>query len=82
MGELTNEDLSDGAAGREAQDIGPHARVSRHECQRVLELAGAAHDVHAQPLADARVDQPRAQDQIGGHDGHAHEVVGAHHLGA
>lgn len=79
---LTYEDLSDGATGCEAQDIRPDARVSRHECQRVLELAGAAHDVHAQPLADARVDQPGAQDQVRGHDGHAHEIVGAHHLGA
>lgn len=80
--ELTDEDLSDGATGREAENVGPHARILRHEGQRVLELAGAAGDVHAEPLADARVDQPGAQDEVRGHDGHAHEVVSAHHLGA
>lgn len=56
--------------------------MSAHERERVLELAGAARDVHAQPLADAGVDEPGAEDQVCDHDGHAHEVVGAHHLGA
>ena len=53
-----------------------------HESERVLELACAPGNVHAQPLADTRVDQPRTHDQVGDHDEHAHEVVGAHHLGA
>lgn len=79
---LTDKDLPNRTARREPQHIRPNARVPRHEAQRCLELASAARDVHAEPLAHARVHEPGAQDEVGGGDGGAHQVVGAHHLGA
>lgn len=55
--------------------------MSRHESQRLAQLARVAGDVHAQPLADAGVHQIGAEDQVGSSDGSTHEVVRAHHLG-
>lgn len=56
--------------------------MTGHKGQRLGQLARRAGHVHAEPLASARVDEIGAQDQVGGGDGGAHEVVGAHHLRA
>lgn len=79
---LTDKDLADGPARGEPQHVGPDAGVPGHEAERGLELARGPGDVHAEVLADARVDEPGAEDEVGGRDGGAHEVVGAHHLRA
>ncbi|KAK5631995.1 hypothetical protein RRF57_007709 [Xylaria bambusicola] len=79
---LTDENLADGTTGRKTQDIRPHSRMSRHKSERVLELTSASRDVHAKPLADARMDKPGAQHKVRNHDEHAHKVICAHHLGA
>ena len=80
--ERTDKHLSYSTTSRETQHVGPDGRVARHELEGLAELAGATGDVHAEPLADAGLDEPGAEDQVGGGDGGAHEVVGAHHLGA
>ena len=81
-GQLTDENLADSPACSKTKDVFPHGRVPPHEVECSSQLAGTARDVHAQPLTDARRDQPGAQQQVQPrHHGH-HHVVGAHHLRA
>lgn len=82
MAKLTDENLPNGTTGREAEHVPPDGGVPRHEAQRGRELARAPGDVHAEPLADARMHQPGAQAQVPGRDGGAEQVVRAHHLRA
>lgn len=77
---LTDKHLSHRTTSGESQHIGPYRRVARHELEGLAQLAGAASHVHAEPLADAGLDKPGAEDEVRGGDGGAHEVVGAHHL--
>ena len=79
---LTDEDLADGAAGGEAEEVAPDGGVAGHEGEGLAELAGAAGGVHAEPVAEAGADEPGAAEEVGGGDGGGHEVVGAHHLRA
>lgn len=77
---LTDKDLADGAARREAEDVLPHGGIPPHEVERGAELARTARDVHAEPVAQPRRHEVRAREEVQARDERAHHVVGAHHL--
>ena len=82
-GQLTNKHLPDTPTRRETQHIPPDSRVPGQKVQRGRELAGLPRGgLHAEPLADGRVDEPGAQDEVAARDGGREQVVGRHHLGA
>lgn len=80
-GKLTDKHLPDATAQREPQHIPPHSGMPRQEAQRGLELPAATpRHIHAEPLAQPRMHQPRAQQQVPARDHRPQQVVGRHHL--
>ena len=78
--QLTDEHLANGTTGRKTQHILPHSGVSAHKVQRGGHLARTTRDIHADPVAQARGDEIRTDEEIRARDEGAHHVVCAHHL--
>lgn len=74
--------MAKGTTGRKAQHVLPHGWILGHELNGRIQLAGAASNVHAEPLAHPGGHQCRAAEEVQGRHNGAHDVVGAHHLRA
>lgn len=79
---LTDEDLADSTTSSKAKNVLPHSRVAAHKVQSSRQFASASRNVHANPLANARGNNERAEQEVRARDEGAHHVVGAHHLRA